>query len=141
MPIPLMLAARSVDTDSGREAATVNRRRTNLNSPIHRAEPQVKMGTDGAEVTPAPETLHHVDEDALSAMQPGDILMLDRVPSLREQVESNFLAVLACPHCGQLSLITPPQYFGNIPVLCGSSACSCRLRIEDRSRFVYLLLN
>jgi len=140
MTIPLKLTVRSVDTDSGREEGTVNRRRFNLKSPIHRAE-QIKMGTDAADITPAPETLHHVDEDALSAMQPGDILMLDRVPSLRKQVESNFLAVLACPQCGQLSLITPPQYFGNIPVLCGSSACSCRLRIEDRNRFVYLLLN
>jgi len=118
----------------------VHRRRTNLKSAIHQAESTVKMGTDH-EITPAPETLHHVDENALSAMQPGDILMLDRVASLRAQVESDFLAVLACPQCGQLSLITPPQYFGTIPVLCGSAACSCRLRIEERRRFVYLLLN
>ena len=139
--ILLMFAAGSVDTDSGREAATVNQRRIRLKSSIQRVGSHAKMGAHEVEITPAPETVHHVDEDALSAMQPGDILMLDRVPSLREQVESNFLAVLACPHCGQLSLITPPQYFGAIPVLCGSTACSCRLRIEDRSRFVYLLLN
>jgi hypothetical protein len=136
-----MLAARYVDTASGREAATVNRRRTNLKPAIHRAESTDKTGADHVEITPAPETLHHVDEDALSAMQPGDILMLERVPSLRAQVESDFLAVLACPQCGQLSLITPAQYFGSIPLLCGSTACSCRLRIEDRRRFVYLLLN
>jgi hypothetical protein len=140
MTIRLMLAAGFVDTTSGSEAATLNRRRTCLKS-IHRADSHVKTQTNDVEITPTPETLHHVDEDALSAMQPGDILMLDRVPSLRAQVESNFLAVLACPHCGQLSLITPSQYFGAIPVLCGSSACSCRLRIEDQSRFVYLLLN
>ena len=118
----------------------LNRRRTNQKSSIQRAEPSIDLVTD-AEITPAPEMLHHVEEEALSSMQPGDILMLDRVPSLREQVEANFLAVLACPRCGQLSLITPPQYFGAVPVLCGASACSCRFRIEDRSRFVYLLLN
>jgi len=119
----------------------LNRNRPNLKSAISRAGAHVKTETDGVATTPVPDTLHHVDEDALSTMQPGDVLMLDRAPSLREQIEGNFLAVLACPQCGQLSLITPPQYLGAMPVLCGSAACSCRLRIEDRSRFVYLLVN
>lgn len=117
----------------------MSRRRADLKSPARAPEPGEQPSEP--EIGSPPETLHQVDEDALSAMQPGDLLMLDAAPSLRTQVETNFLAVLACPRCGQLSLITPPQYFGAIPLICGSNACSCRLRIQDRSRFIYLPLN
>jgi len=88
-----------------------------------------------------PATLHHVDEVVLGSMDPGDIILLAETESLRSAVDSIFFAVLACPACGTLGLITSAQYFGAAPVTCGSNLCSCRFRIRDTSRFIYLPLN
>ena len=57
---------------------------------------------------------------------------------LRHAVESVFFALLACPVCGTLGLITAAQYFGNLPVTCASDLCSCRFRIREQSRMSYL---
>lgn len=82
--------------------------------------------------------LRHVEEDSLATMDPGDIIVFDDTASLKSQVESIFFAVLACPLCGILGLITSLQYFGAVPVMCGSDRCSCRFRIDDETRLVYL---
>ena len=82
--------------------------------------------------------LHHVDEFALGTMDPGDIILLAEAESLRSAVESIFFAILACPMCGTLGLITSSQYFGAEPVICGSKLCSCRFRIDNKTRLVYL---
>jgi len=88
-----------------------------------------------------PLNLHHVGEDWLTSMQPADVITLEESETLRHSVDSVFFAVLACPQCGTLSLITSQQYFGIIPVICGSKFCSCRFRIEDQSLLVYLPVN
>ncbi len=87
-----------------------------------------------------PESLHHVFDDP-KHLVPGDIIVLNESPTLRSQVESDFFAVLACPRCGILDLVTASQYFGVCPVICGSNSCSCSFRIEDESRIIYLPAN
>jgi hypothetical protein len=74
-------------------------------------------------------------------MAPGDVIFLDETESLKTAVESIFFAVLACPACGALGLITSAQYVGAAPVTCVSNQCSCRFRIDDGSRVVYLPVN
>jgi len=74
-------------------------------------------------------------------MAPGDFVFLGEAESLRSAVESIFFAVLACPACGALGLITSAQYGGLAPVTCGSNQCSCRFRIDEGGRFVYLPVN
>ena len=88
-----------------------------------------------------PLTLHHVGEDEMMLMQPADVITLEGSERLRYSVDPAFFAVLACPKCGTLSLITSQQYFGIIPVTCGSRLCPCRFRIEDESQLVYLPVN
>jgi hypothetical protein len=88
-----------------------------------------------------PRTLRHVGEDSLASMQPADVVTLEGSESLRHSVDPAFFAVLACPQCGTLGLITIQQYFGIIPVICGSRLCPCRFRIEDESQLVYLPVN
>jgi hypothetical protein len=88
-----------------------------------------------------PLTLRHVGEDSLASMQPADVVTLDGSESLRQSVDPAFFAVLACPGCGALSLITFQQYFGIIPVICASRLCPCRFRIADESQLVYLPVN
>lgn len=95
-------------------------------------------GRDGA--SPC-HSLRHVFDESASQLQPGEIIVLHESESLRSQVESDFFAVLACPQCGTLDLITPSQYFGAVPVICGSNLCSCSFRIRDESRLVYLPVN
>jgi hypothetical protein len=90
---------------------------------------------------PPPASLHHVFHDSPNHLTPGDIIVLDNSQILRAQVESDFFAVLACPWCGILDLLTPAQYFGIASVICGSNSCSCSFRIEGESRIVYLPAN
>ncbi len=85
-----------------------------------------------------PLCLQRVDQEWLGKMGPGDILLLDGSESLRPIVEAAFRAVLACPQCGTLALLTSPQYFGSAPVICESKRCSCRFRIEGQKRLIYL---
>jgi hypothetical protein len=92
-----------------------------------------------AEAQPVP--LHHVDELALETMGPADIILLSEAESLRSAVESVFFAILACPACGSLGLITAAQYSGGEPVVCGSKHCACSFRIDNKTRLVYLPVN
>ncbi len=85
-----------------------------------------------------PLCLQRVDQEWLGKMGPGDILLLDGSELLRPIVEAAFRAVLACPQCGTLALLTSPQYFGSAPVICESEPCSCRFRIEGQERLIYL---
>jgi hypothetical protein len=88
-----------------------------------------------------PVRLHHVDELTLGRMHPADIILLSEAESLRSAVESVFFAILACPVCGTLGLITAAQYSGKEPVICGSKHCACSFRIDSKTRLVYLPVN
>jgi len=88
-----------------------------------------------------PLRLHHVDELSLATMDPADIILLEEADSLRAAVESVFFAILACPACGTLGLITLSQYQVGAPVICGSNRCSCRFRIDNKTRLIYLPVN
>lgn len=85
-----------------------------------------------------PAELHPISDELLLAMHPGDIVFLDDSESLRPMVETAFFAVLSCPGCGTLGLITIPQYCGTALVVCGSDCCSCQFRILEKSRLQYL---
>lgn len=71
-------------------------------------------------------------------MGPGDILLLEGTASLRKFVDSVFHAILACPLCGKLDLITQRQYSGTEPVICAHSDCSCHFRINQNHLLTYL---
>lgn len=83
-------------------------------------------------------SLNLVGEEHLTSMRPGDIIMIDSLSTLRSMIESDFCAVLACPWCGMPGLITPSQYGGMEPIMCGSISCSCRYRIVRNSEFEFL---
>ena len=110
-------------------------------TPHERLESPFAEGGHALEEFPPPASLHHVFDDSPNDLIPGDIIVLDNSQILRAQVESDFFAVLACPGCGTLDLLTPAQYFGVASVICGSDSCSCSFRIEGESRIVYLPVN
>lgn len=72
-------------------------------------------------------------------MEPGSVFLLHNRFELRAQDgPQSFWAVLACPQCGVMGLITEPQYCGEHSVICGSDSCGCHFFIQDRARFEYL---
>jgi hypothetical protein len=63
-------------------------------------------------------------------MSPGTLFVLENAGEVGEP-EDPYFAVLACPSCGVLGLITRRQIAGLIPVICGSDQCSAQFFIRD----------
>ena len=62
-------------------------------------------------------------------MGPGSVFVLENAGEIGEK-EDPYWAVLACPTCGTLGLITCKQIAGLIPVICGSEQCSAQFFIN-----------
>jgi hypothetical protein len=63
-------------------------------------------------------------------MQPGTIFVLENAGQVGEKSDP-YWAVLSCPNCGTLGLITRKQIAGLLPVICGSGDCSAQFFIND----------
>ena len=63
-------------------------------------------------------------------MEPGTIFVLENAGELGEK-EDPYWAVLSCPSCGTLGLITRKQAGGLLPVICGSDKCSAQFFLHD----------
>src|SRR4030088_3582897 len=63
-------------------------------------------------------------------MQPGTVFVLENAGEVGEK-EDPYWAVLACPSCGMLGLITRKQINGLLPVICGSEQCSAQFFIRE----------
>src|ERR1700686_1730043 len=63
-------------------------------------------------------------------MQPGTVFVLENAGEVGEK-EDPYWAVLSCPSCGMLGLITRKQINGFLPVICGSENCSAQFFIRD----------
>jgi len=63
-------------------------------------------------------------------MGPGTLFVLENAGDVGEK-EDPYWAVLSCPSCGTLGLITRMQMDGLLPVICGSGDCSAQFFIND----------
>ena len=63
-------------------------------------------------------------------MEPGTIFVLENAGEVGE-TDDPYWAVLSCPTCGQLGLVTRKQVGGLLPVICGSAHCSAKFFIRD----------
>ena len=63
-------------------------------------------------------------------MAPGSIFVLQNAGHVGEK-EDPYWAVLSCPSCGTLGLITRKQIAGLLPVICGSDKCAAQFFIHD----------
>jgi hypothetical protein len=63
-------------------------------------------------------------------MQPGTLFVLENAGEMGEQ-DDPYWAVLSCPECGILGLITRRQVNGVSPVICGSDKCSAHYVLKD----------
>lgn len=63
-------------------------------------------------------------------MSPGTLFVLENAGEVGETADP-FWAVLACPECGTLGLITRRQIVGLLPVICGSETCPAQFFIRE----------
>ena len=61
-------------------------------------------------------------------MEPGSLFVLENAGEVGNH-DDPYWAVLACPECGTLGLITQRQISGLIPVICGSDKCPAQFHI------------
>ncbi len=62
-------------------------------------------------------------------MEPGTLFVLENAGETGDS-QDPYWAVLACPNCGTLGLVTRKQVAGLYPVICGSSECSAQFFIQ-----------
>lgn len=74
--------------------------------------------------------LNIVTEWMPEEMEPGAIFVLENAGEVGDH-DDPYWAVLSCPECGTLGLITRKQMRGFIPVICGSNCCSAQFMIHD----------
>ena len=63
-------------------------------------------------------------------MSPGSLFVLENAGEVGEP-DDPYYAVLACPECGTLGLITKRQIVGLVSVICGSDRCAAQFYIRD----------
>ena len=63
-------------------------------------------------------------------MQPGTMFVLENAGEVGEK-DDPYWAVLSCPSCGTLGLITRKQLAGLLPIICGSEKCSAQFFIHE----------
>jgi hypothetical protein len=63
-------------------------------------------------------------------MEPGTIFVLENAGQIGD-TDDPFWAVLACPGCGKLGLVTRKQIAGLLSVMCGSDQCSAEFFIRN----------
>ena len=68
-------------------------------------------------------------------MEPGTIFVLENAGDVGDK-DDPYWAVLSCPKCGQLGLVTRKQIAGLVPVICGSDKCPAQFFIRDEANRV-----
>jgi hypothetical protein len=63
-------------------------------------------------------------------MLPGVMFILENAGETGEK-EDPYWAVLSCPTCGTIGLITRKQINGFLPIMCGSTDCSAWFELKS----------
>jgi hypothetical protein len=95
-------------------------------NPRHR-EPKLKAAAEGIHMV---ADLNFLDEWIPEQMEPGTMFLLDGARKLGK-ADNPYWAVLACPSCGALGLITRQQCAGLEAMICGSDTCSAEYFLAD----------
>jgi len=63
-------------------------------------------------------------------MSPGTLFVLENAGDIGDSSDP-YWAVLSCPECGTLGLITRKQIAGLLSVICGSDRCSAQFFLRE----------
>ena len=76
--------------------------------------------------------LQFLEEWIPERMDPGTIFMLEN-HAQSGHAQRSFVAVLSCPRCGTIGLITHRQLFGGDAMICGGDICSAEYRLDGEN--------
>jgi len=63
-------------------------------------------------------------------VEPGSVLLLNNT-SDDPGASSSFCALLNCPNCGRMEVLTEDQFAGRAPVVCGGVDCPAQFYLRD----------
>ena len=73
--------------------------------------------------------LSFLEEWIPERMDPGTIFVLENQAKLG-QAQNPYVAVMSCPRCGTLGLITRRQLYAGEIMICGGDVCAAEYRLE-----------
>jgi hypothetical protein len=76
--------------------------------------------------------LQFLEEWIPERMDPGTIFVLENQTKLG-QAQNPYVAVMSCPRCGTLGLITRRQLYGGETMICGGDSCSAEYRLDGEN--------
>ncbi len=76
--------------------------------------------------------LQFLEEWIPERMDPETVFMLEN-HAQSGHAQREFVAVLSCPRCGTIGLITHRQLRGSEAMICGSDFCSAEYRLEGET--------
>ena len=79
-----------------------------------------------------PPDLQILEEWIPERMDPGTIFVLEN-KAKEGQAPSPYVAVMSCPRCGNMGLITRRQLCGMEPMICGGEVCSAEYQLDGEA--------
>jgi hypothetical protein len=73
--------------------------------------------------------LQFLEEWIPEKMDPGTVFVLENQANLGH-AQNPYAAVMSCPRCGTLGLITRRQLSGGEAMICGGELCSAEYRLD-----------
>jgi hypothetical protein len=73
--------------------------------------------------------LQFLEEWIPDKMDPGTVFMLENQTKMGLE-QNPFVAVMSCPRCGTMGLITRRQLFMGEAMICGGDVCSAEYRLD-----------
>jgi hypothetical protein len=76
--------------------------------------------------------LQFLEEWIPEKMDPGTVFVLENQAKL-SPAQDPFVAVMSCPRCGTLGLITRRQLCDGEMMICGGEACSAEYKLDGET--------
>jgi hypothetical protein len=76
--------------------------------------------------------LQFLEEWIPERMDPGTVFVLQNETKLGH-AQNPYVAVMSCPRCGTMGLITRRQLTGNETMICGGDVCSAEYHLEGEN--------
>jgi hypothetical protein len=76
--------------------------------------------------------LQFLEEWIPEKMDPGTVFVLDHQPN-PGHAQSPYVAVMSCPRCATIGLITRRQLCGGEAMICGGDLCSAEYRLDGET--------
>lgn len=76
--------------------------------------------------------LSFLEEWIPERMAPGTIFVLENQPAIGSE-QNPYVAVMSCPQCGTMGLITRRQLVGREVMICGGDVCAAEYQLDGET--------